>query len=72
MKSFNVLIPIAGCMRISVEAESEEKALEAAYEEYHKNPDAADLEWEFCETVTEGNVLHAPYNSVEIEEEEEE
>jgi hypothetical protein len=52
-----VSIPLAGSVRIEVEAESEEQAREAAWEQYSENgPDDFDVEWEAFERITSGNV----------------
>ena len=70
MKKYYVTIPIAGFVTIEVdtEATSDRDIIDAAYEEYDKDVDAQYIEWELCEKIVQGNVLHAPLNEVEIEE----
>jgi hypothetical protein len=71
-KKYAVLIPLAGHILIRVEAEGEEEAKAAAWDELqdgaaHK-PDA-EIEWEFFEHLVEGNTCHANVTEVEVEEE---
>lgn len=70
MRTFTVSIPIAGAISIGVEAESEEGAKDAAWEKYNnEGSDAGDVSWDAFEFITQGNVCHAPTNSVEVYEE---
>lgn len=58
-KKYTVAIPIAGVAYFSgVEATSAKEAVQAALDS-EKEPD---VEWEYCDPICEGNVLHAPHN----------
>lgn len=66
MATYNVAVPIAGAIHIQVEAKSEAEAKEKAWERINEEgEDAGDVEWEFFDVITEGNVSHAPLNEIE-------
>jgi hypothetical protein len=69
MREFSVSIPIAGRVIYSVNAESEEAAIEAAWDKFNEGgvDSADDIEWEAFDHITEGNICHAPYNDVEAD-----
>lgn len=69
MKTYIVSIPIAGQIHVEVEGDSEEGAIKSAWNKIDEmGPDAGEVEWEFFETLTTGNVLHAPRNKIEATE----
>jgi len=72
MKKYCVSIPATMAIHIYVEAETEEKAIEKAFEvEFTLNLDGLGVEigeFETHHTVCRGNVLSAVLNSVEVEE----
>lgn len=60
---WNVQIPIAGSINITVPANTEEEALAAAWEMIHAGKateENSDIEWEFLEEVVKGNCCYAP------------
>lgn len=64
-KTYNVSIPTTGIAYFTVEAESEEEAIEAALSgdyEHH------DHEWEYREHMNSGWVSHLMLNDAEAEE----
>lgn len=62
-----VSIPIAGAIHLTVEASSEEEAKDAAWEKLNEEGESAgDVEWEYMDHLTEGNVCHAPLNDIEV------
>ncbi len=65
MREYLVSIPIAGSITYTVEADSEEEAIDQAW-----NTDTCDgvLEWEALNHVVDGNVCYAPCNEVTVEE----
>lgn len=66
-RKFLVSVPIAGAVHISVKAEDESDAKQQAWAKIDKKGDkAGDVEWEFCESITTGNVCHAPYNDTVV------
>jgi hypothetical protein len=67
LKNYTVTIPIAGAIHVEVEASSASEAKEKAWDRINeKGEDAGDVEWEFFDSITEGNISHAPYNEVEV------
>lgn len=57
MKTFNVVIPIAGHAYVEVEAEDEEAAIEKAMEEVSRE----DIEdWENLHQFNRGNICYCP------------
>jgi hypothetical protein len=64
MTKYIITIPIAGYVTMSVEAENEEDAIDEAFQE--ASLDDID-EWDVYSQIVEGNILHAPQNSVEVE-----
>lgn len=66
MKVYGVSMPITGFVYVEVEAESEEDAKKAFYEQEITVSDVE--EWDTCEEITRGNVFCGIINSMEIEE----
>ena len=66
-RSYQVTLPIAGHAFLTVEAESEERALEIAFEQVMKD----DIqEWEALEAFHEGNICYCPHPwEAEVEDE---
>lgn len=63
-----VSIPIAGAIHVEVEAKSQDEAIEAAWakvDEAPKPDEVGEIEWEYMNHITTGNVCHAPLNSIE-------
>ncbi len=58
MKSYSVTIPIAGHAYITLEADSEEEAIEKAMESVSINDIA---EWEPMKQFNQGNVCYCPH-----------
>ena len=66
-KTYSVLIPIAGHIEISVQADNEENAIEKAWEEDDQFKLANVLEWGSYRKLVEGNVLRcSPFNEIEV------
>lgn len=71
--TYIVTIPIAGAAHIEVRAprgKSKDELFELAVEKYNSASKRAQrdmLEWEWCDPISEGNVLHAPVNEMSIE-----
>ena len=66
MKEYCVSVPIAGYAIVTVEAESEEQAIEQALHDVVLE----DMEeWEALHHICEGNVFYGPMNDIEAEEE---
>lgn len=79
MPTYNVTLPLAGTLHITVEADDEDAAKAAAFQvgwdcKITRSKDAppeCDVELgelDTYEQLTQGNVLYAPQNDVEIEE----
>ena len=69
MKEYTVTIPIAGAIHVTVRASDETAATAKAWERINTEGEkAGDIEWEYFSNITEGNVLYAPYNEVEVNE----
>lgn len=74
MKSYTVTMPFAGAIILTVDAENEEAAKEAFYQQSENiSFDAksiqevnADIEWEFYEKMSSGNVRHYHHSEVDI------
>lgn len=66
MKTYNVRLPITGCVDIEVEAENEDEAIEKALETQVTNDDIT--EWETCEQIVKGNVFYGHTNEAEATE----
>jgi len=60
MKQYTVIIPIAGHVTVSVEAENEDDAKEKAFEMDLADSGVADLEWETLTKFNQGNVCFCP------------
>ena len=65
-KSYSVTFPITGSWSVLVEAESEEEALEKAY---NTDPDEGELTWTAVERVVQGNVFYGELNEIDVTEE---
>lgn len=64
MPKFCVEIPIAGRMAIEVDAADKQSAVSAAWAAYNADgPEAFDVEWEALDSISTGNVCHAPCSS---------
>lgn len=59
---YGVILPIVGEAYTEVEAESEEAAIEAAFEVDPTDESLATVEWQTVRRITTGNVLHASTN----------
>jgi hypothetical protein len=70
IRPFTVLIPLAGRLTISVEADGEEAAKEAAWDKFNELGEAGadDIEWEAMDIIAEGNCCSAPQNEIEANE----
>lgn len=68
MKKYIVSIPIAGAIHIEVKAKNAREAKEAAWKKVHEDKAGEDIEWEFLDSITEGNCCHAPLNDTEVQE----
>lgn len=55
-REYNVILPIAGHAYVTVEAESEEEAIEKAFEVEKFD----EIEWEMLEQFNRGNVCYCP------------
>ena len=66
MNKYNVFVPIAGYVQIEVEAENEKDTIDKAFEQGCSAEDIS--EFDMFEHIAQGNVLHAPMNSIEVEE----
>jgi hypothetical protein len=70
-KTYTVTIPLAGAIHIQVEAVDEETAKAAAWDvintEGFKVEDH-ELEYEYMDEITKGNMLNAQYNETEVNE----
>jgi len=64
MASWTVLVPITGYIPVSVEADSEKEAIEAAFESEELNLDNVG-EWEAHKAIVQGNVFHGSRNEAE-------
>lgn len=65
MTDYVVRIPITGYVIVEVEAESEEEAIEKAFNSEILSDNIE--EWELHQQVVTGNVYHGMLNSIEIE-----
>ena len=68
MSKYIVSIPIAGAIHVEVEAESQDEAIQEAWDrvnEASEPEDVGELEWEYMNHITTGNVCHAPLNDIE-------
>jgi len=71
-------MPFAGAITVSIQAENEEQVKQKFYDvvdgidfDWNKLSEiGADIEWEFYEKMTEGNIRHFQYNELDISEEE--
>lgn len=67
MSEYIVEIPIAGSMAITVTAASEDEAKAAAWDRFNESGgDDFEIQWEALDSITEGNVCHAPLHSVDV------
>lgn len=70
MKLYTVKVPIVAVCYIEVEAETEEEAIEKAFESDDLKLENVD-EWEPLEHITQGNVIYTYHNDAEVVEESE-
>lgn len=70
MKLYTVKVPIVAVCYIDVEAETEEEAIEKAFESDDLKLENVD-EWEPLEHITQGNVIYTYHNDAEVVEERE-
>jgi len=69
MKRYLVYIPICGAISIEVEADNEQEALNAAWEDYHGHgAEDFDLAWEAHKEITSGRVFYGELNEQYAEE----
>jgi len=70
MSKYEVQIPIAGYFEATVEAENEDGAIQAAWDQIDLADDAdilAQITFEYLNQITTGNVLHAQLNEIAVE-----
>jgi hypothetical protein len=60
-QEYKVCVPITGIIWVTVEAESEADAINAAFESEELKLDSVE-EWEAHKAICAGNVLHASHN----------
>lgn len=60
-----VSIPITGTCAVEVEASDRKSAIAAAWKAIDDG-NKGEVEWEYTENVTTGNVCHAMQNSIEV------
>lgn len=70
MKLYTVKVPIVAVCYIEVEAETEEEAIEKAFESDDLKLENVN-EWEPLEHITQGNVIYTYHNDAEVVEESE-
>lgn len=70
MKSYTVKIPIVAVCCVEVKAESEQEAIDTAFESDDLRLENVE-EWDAYRIIAEGNFLHTSHNSAEIVYEEE-
>lgn len=76
MKKFYVTMPFAGSVTMAVDANNRDSAIEAFYENSDQvrfdtdmlDQIGATVEFEFYETLVEGNVLYPYCNKVDVDE----
>lgn len=67
MNKYIVSVPLTGAIHVEVEAASAKEAKERAWDKINELGDkAGEVEWEFHNQVTEGNVCHAVLNEIEV------
>jgi len=66
MKEYEVRLPVAGFVIVSVEANDETEALDKAMSSDISTDDME--EWNVYEHIVQGNVFYGPLNSYEIDE----
>jgi hypothetical protein len=70
-KKYTVTIPLAGAIHIQVQAADDEAAKAAAWNVINTEGFKAedhDLEYEYMDELTRGNMLNAQYNETEVNE----
>lgn len=60
-KEYEVCLPITGIIWVTVEADSEKEAIEAAFESDQLTLDNVE-QWEAHKRICSGNILHASQN----------
>ena len=74
MAEFTVIMPFAGAITVTVEAENQHDAIGKFYEKVENvrfsteevEKIDADINWDFYETMGQGNVNYYQFNEVEI------
>jgi len=66
MKEYDIKLPIAGFVLVSVEADNKAKALEKAMSSNISTDDIE--EWDVYKQIVQGNVFYGPLNTYEINE----
>lgn len=66
MKKYGLEIPIAGYVYLEIEADSEEEAIEKAFEQGWEQDDIQEID--MYEQIVEGNICHVWHNRVEVAE----
>lgn len=66
MNTYRVSIPIAGSASFEVEAASAREAKKKVWEVLEEGVEP-EVEWEYFETICDGNVLHPLMNEVEVQ-----
>lgn len=67
MAKFYVELPVMGKVGMEVEADSAEEAIERAFDVDPTDDNVADLEWETCKWVVQGNVFSGPLSEAYAE-----
>lgn len=66
MKKYAVYVPIAGYIHKEVEADSEQEAIDLAFDEGYEYEDIVELD--MYDSIVEGNVCHVTNSDVYAEE----
>jgi len=72
MKQYSVTLPVAGSITVYVEAESEEQAVDLAFEKQDWHVETgegteAGEHWEAMKRIGSGNVCYAPCREMSVE-----
>ena len=73
MNKYNITMPFAGHVSMEVEAENKDQVVEKFYEMFDSLPEGLrsreiDVEWDFYQSLSTGNVSHVSQDEMEIEE----
>jgi hypothetical protein len=67
VNKYIVSVPLTGAIHVEVEAASAKEAEERAWDKINEHGEkAGEVEWEFHEKVTEGNICHAFLDEIEV------